>query len=151
MASLPQNHVEKSTNKNRKYWCLREALPTKANEIRISSCFTIHNKSWRYLAHADDSSLTIIVYLDIITEDQFNVRMGIFGESGENVVTSNAEAVSILEYKVTDFIPNSQLDTIAQSDDLYIFFVEIEKRDEEEEQKAKKKEEEKEQKVKNCK
>lgn len=144
MASLHQVHVGNFRDENRKYWRLREMLPTTYERKRFSPSFMLHNVEWVYLAtlnhdiDLDIYSLSLKVHSFKHVEDQFNVRVGIFGESGENVFLSNAKAVAGEALKVVESVSSPQLESMMQSNELFIFFVEIKKKDE---QKAKKKEE----------
>lgn len=92
-----------------------------------------------YAANLDPYFFSITIFFpetDIL--DQFNVRIGIFGESGENIVLSNVKAMSTRLFADINLLPSSQLHSIVKSNEFLIFFVEVEKKDEEAKQKRQK-------------
>lgn len=142
MASLPQSHLGNLTNENRIYSHLREMLPTTDENGRFSPYYVLHNEEWRYFADLDDVSLSIIVFSSNGFADRFSVRVGILRETGENIVTKDLTALTKVYFEDFEVILKSQLDWILKSNEHFIFFVEIEKKDEERLRREKKKTEE---------
>lgn len=133
MTSLHQNLIEKLTGANRKCWRLQEILPTEEEKEKpqFTSYFQLHKKTWRCVAVLYDNFFAVSVFFkNRGTGRQFNVQMGIFGESGENIVMSNVKQVTNSLFKVYISKPSSELLSLVQSNQLFIFYVEIEKKDE---------------------
>lgn len=126
--------------------------------MRCSSNFTLQNNTWSVSLHHNTCNppyLSIAIWNvddDEAALEHLNASTGIIGESGEEIAVSRADACSA-RFQVINWIDGPQLDSILQSNEGVLFFVEIRKKDVEKKQEAEKRTEKREEtnKTKNCK
>lgn len=174
----PINPDEKATRESRRYWRLRDILPdaftknynnssdlnstfstlSEIETMRCSSNFTLQNNTWSVSLHHNTCNppyLSIAIWNvddDEAALEHLDASTGIIGESGEEIAVSRADACSA-RFQVINWINGPQLDSILQSNEVFLFFVEIRKKDGEKKLEVEKRTEKREEtnKTKNCK